>query len=60
SITAAEGIPRWVCSHQYSSNSSNVRRQKPLDQLSTYRGQPHDRNAERVAKLLAMKMETPR
>ena len=32
--------PRWACSPQYSSNSSNFRRQKPLDQLSTYRGQP--------------------
>ena len=40
SITAAEGTPCWECSPQYSSNSSNVRRQKPLDQLSTYRGQP--------------------
>ena len=53
SIIVAEGIRPWACLRRYSLNSSNVRRQKPLDQLSTYRGQPHDRNAERVAKLAA-------
>ena len=48
--TAVAGAPRSACSPQYASKSTNFRRHKPPERVSTVRGQPHATNGERRTK----------